>query len=63
MRSDTREEISAEPKVEFVMLTQYAANIPAPSAFAPGSLENVLGDCRRRRRMVFMTSAPTAPVN
>ena len=28
----------------FVMLTQYAASIPAPSAFAPGSLENVLGD-------------------
>jgi 2,3-bisphosphoglycerate-independent phosphoglycerate mutase len=28
----------------FVMLTQYAASIPAPSAFAAGSLENVLGD-------------------
>ncbi len=28
----------------FVMLTQYAASIDAPSAFAPGSLDNVLGD-------------------
>ena len=28
----------------FVMLTQYAASIKAPSAFAPGSLDNVLGD-------------------
>ena len=28
----------------FVMLTQYAANIPAPSAFAPASLTNVLGE-------------------
>ncbi|NMY94820.1 MULTISPECIES: 2,3-bisphosphoglycerate-independent phosphoglycerate mutase [Pseudomonas] len=37
-------ERARQPKVEFVMLTQYAANIPAPSAFAPGSLENVLGD-------------------
>ena len=34
-----------QPKLaDFVMLTQYAASIPAPSAFAPGSLENVLGD-------------------
>ena len=34
-----------QPKLAgFVMLTQYAASIPAPSAFAPGSLENVLGD-------------------
>jgi 2,3-bisphosphoglycerate-independent phosphoglycerate mutase len=28
----------------FVMLTQYAANIPAPSAFAPAGLTNVLGE-------------------
>ena len=28
----------------FVRLAPYAASIPAPSAFAPGSLENVLGD-------------------
>ncbi|WP_437879626.1 2,3-bisphosphoglycerate-independent phosphoglycerate mutase [Pseudomonas sp. LRF_L74] len=28
----------------FVMLTQYAATIPAPSAFAAGSLSNVLGE-------------------
>ena len=28
----------------FVMLTQYAASIPAPSAFAPESLDNVLGE-------------------
>ncbi|AJO76076.1 2,3-bisphosphoglycerate-independent phosphoglycerate mutase [Pseudomonas sp. MRSN 12121] len=34
-----------QPKLAgFVMLTQYAASIPAPSAFAPGSLDNVLGD-------------------
>ncbi|QXI23178.1 2,3-bisphosphoglycerate-independent phosphoglycerate mutase [Pseudomonas iranensis] len=34
-----------QPKLAgFVMLTQYAASIPAPSAFAAGSLENVLGD-------------------
>ncbi|WP_300652047.1 2,3-bisphosphoglycerate-independent phosphoglycerate mutase [Pseudomonas sp.] len=33
------------PKLaSFVMLTQYAANIPAPSAFAPASLTNVLGE-------------------
>ncbi len=29
---------------EFVMLTQYAASIPAPSAFKPASLDNVLGE-------------------
>ncbi|PTU74257.1 2,3-bisphosphoglycerate-independent phosphoglycerate mutase [Pseudomonas mangrovi] len=28
----------------FVTLTQYAASIPAPSAFAPESLDNVLGE-------------------
>ncbi|AHL77305.1 phosphoglycerate mutase [Stutzerimonas stutzeri] len=28
----------------FVMLTQYAASIPAPSAFAPAALTNVLGE-------------------
>ncbi|WP_313086068.1 2,3-bisphosphoglycerate-independent phosphoglycerate mutase [Pseudomonas sp.] len=28
----------------FVMLTQYAASIPAPSAFAPEALTNVLGE-------------------
>ena len=28
----------------FVMLTQYAASIPAPSAFAPEGLTNVLGE-------------------
>src|SRR5690606_9593189 len=28
----------------FVMLTQYAASIPAPCAFAPSSLDNVLGE-------------------
>jgi len=34
-----------QPKLAgYVMLTQYAANIPAPSAFAAGSLENVLGE-------------------
>ncbi|MGN7742847.1 2,3-bisphosphoglycerate-independent phosphoglycerate mutase [Pseudomonas sp. 22526] len=38
-------ERARQPKLAgFVMLTQYAASIPAPSAFAPGSLENVLGD-------------------
>ncbi|WP_172143335.1 2,3-bisphosphoglycerate-independent phosphoglycerate mutase [Pseudomonas tumuqii] len=29
---------------DFVTLTQYAASIPAPSAFAPASLTNVLGE-------------------
>ena len=29
---------------EYVMLTQYSANIPAPSAFKPESLDNVLGE-------------------
>ncbi|TWI56617.1 phosphoglycerate mutase [Pseudomonas duriflava] len=28
----------------YVMLTQYSASIPAPSAFAPESLDNVLGE-------------------
>ncbi|CAI8918463.1 2,3-bisphosphoglycerate-independent phosphoglycerate mutase [Pseudomonas sp. IT-347P] len=38
-------ERTRQPKLAgFVMLTQYAASIPAPSAFAAGSLENVLGD-------------------
>ena len=32
------------PQVEFVMLTQYAASIPAPSAFKPEALTNVLGE-------------------
>ncbi|MFZ6050140.1 2,3-bisphosphoglycerate-independent phosphoglycerate mutase [Pseudomonas sp. CR3202] len=29
---------------DYVMLTQYAASIPAPSAFKPESLDNVLGE-------------------
>lgn len=34
-----------QPKLAgFVMLTQYAASIPAPAAFVKGSLENVLGE-------------------
>ncbi|PTU04364.1 2,3-bisphosphoglycerate-independent phosphoglycerate mutase, partial [Pseudomonas sp. HMWF031] len=38
-------ERARQPKLAgFVMLTQYAASIPAPAAFAAGSLENVLGD-------------------
>ncbi|WP_026145080.1 2,3-bisphosphoglycerate-independent phosphoglycerate mutase [Pseudomonas asplenii] len=38
-------ERARQPKLAgFIMLTQYAASIPAPSAFAPSSLENVLGD-------------------
>jgi 2,3-bisphosphoglycerate-independent phosphoglycerate mutase len=38
-------ERARQPKLaDFVMLTQYAASIPAPSAFAPGSLNNVLGE-------------------
>ena len=37
-------ERTRQPKVQYVGLTQYAASIPAPAAFAPGSLENVLGD-------------------
>src|SRR5690606_15084785 len=32
------------PQVGFVMLTQYAASIPAPAAFAPEALTNVLGE-------------------
>jgi 2,3-bisphosphoglycerate-independent phosphoglycerate mutase len=38
-------ERARQPKLAgFVMLTQYAASIPAPSAFAASSLDNVLGD-------------------
>ena len=37
-------ERARQPNVQYVGLTQYAASIPAPAAFAPGSLENVLGD-------------------
>ncbi|MDY7562889.1 2,3-bisphosphoglycerate-independent phosphoglycerate mutase [Pseudomonas sp. 10B1] len=38
-------ERARQPKLAgFVMLTQYAATIPAPSAFAAGSLKNVLGE-------------------
>jgi 2,3-bisphosphoglycerate-independent phosphoglycerate mutase len=38
-------ERARQPKLAgFVMLTQYAASIPAPSAFAAGSLNNVLGE-------------------
>ncbi|MDB6142035.1 MAG: 2,3-bisphosphoglycerate-independent phosphoglycerate mutase [Pseudomonas sp.] len=38
-------ERARQPKLAgFVMLTQYAASIPAPSAFAAGSLDNVLGE-------------------
>ncbi len=34
-----------QPKLAgFVMLTQYAASLQAPSAFAPASLDNVLGE-------------------
>jgi len=38
-------ERARQPKLAgFVMLTQYAASIPAPSAYAAGSLDNVLGE-------------------
>ncbi|VVN36740.1 2,3-bisphosphoglycerate-independent phosphoglycerate mutase [Pseudomonas fluorescens] len=37
-------ERSRQPKAHYVGLTQYAASIPAPAAFAAGSLDNVLGD-------------------
>lgn len=38
-------ERARQPKLAgFVMLTQYAASIPAPSAFAASSLDNVLGE-------------------
>lgn len=37
-------ERARQPKVQYVGLTQYAASIPAPAAFAAGSLDNVLGD-------------------
>jgi len=34
-----------QPKLsDFVMLTQYAADIDAPSAFAPATLDNVMGE-------------------
>src|SRR3990167_1436878 len=36
--------VSLPQLASFVTLTQYAANIPAPSAFAPASLTNVLGE-------------------
>jgi 2,3-bisphosphoglycerate-independent phosphoglycerate mutase len=36
------------PQVGFVMLTQYAASIPAPAAFAPEALTNVLGKTQLR---------------
>ena len=39
--------LSAKTKAklsEFVMLTQYSANIDAPSAFAPATLNNVMGE-------------------
>lgn len=32
----------------YIGLTQYSAKIPAPAAFAPASLNNVLGEYRRR---------------
>ncbi|MCQ4294465.1 2,3-bisphosphoglycerate-independent phosphoglycerate mutase [Pseudomonas stutzeri] len=38
------ERARAPQLAEFVMLTQYAASIPAPSAFAPEALTNVLGE-------------------
>lgn len=38
-------ERARQPKLAaFVGLTQYSAKIPAPAAFAPGSLDNVLGE-------------------
>lgn len=33
-----------QPQTHFVMLTQYSASIPAPSAFPPSELHNVLGE-------------------
>ncbi len=38
------ERARAPQLAEFVMLTQYAASIPAPAAFAPEALTNVLGE-------------------
>ncbi|NBA94134.1 2,3-bisphosphoglycerate-independent phosphoglycerate mutase [Pseudomonas sp. R5(2019)] len=37
-------ERARQPKTQFIGLTQYSAKIPAPAAFAPGSLNNVLGE-------------------
>ncbi|WP_166361225.1 2,3-bisphosphoglycerate-independent phosphoglycerate mutase [Pseudomonas akapageensis] len=38
-------ERARQPKLAgFIGLTQYSAKIPAPAAFAPGSLDNVLGE-------------------
>ena len=52
-------ERTRRPKAEFVMLTQYAANIPASSAYEPGSLENVLGDYLSKKGKTQLRIAET----
>ncbi|WP_434708689.1 2,3-bisphosphoglycerate-independent phosphoglycerate mutase [Pseudomonas sp. R1-1] len=53
-------ERARQPKLAgFVMLTQYAASIPAPSAFAAGSLENVLGDYLAKKGKTQLRIAET----
>ncbi|AGI26471.1 phosphoglyceromutase [Pseudomonas sp. ATCC 13867] len=44
---------------EYVMLTQYAAGIPAPSAFKPESLDNVLGEYLARNGKTQLRIAET----
>lgn len=43
----------------FVMLTQYAADIPAPCAFPPASLDNVLGEYLARQGKTQLRIAET----
>jgi len=48
------------PKLaDFVMTTEYAADIPAPCAFGPQSLDNVLGDYLAQRGMTQLRIAET----
>ncbi|UVJ44326.1 2,3-bisphosphoglycerate-independent phosphoglycerate mutase [Pseudomonas sp. LS1212] len=53
-------ERARQPKLAaFVGLTQYSAKIPAPAAFAPGSLDNVLGEYLSKNNKTQLRIAET----
>lgn len=50
---------SATPKLHFVQLTQYAADIPAPVAYKPDSLSNTLGQWLQDHQLTQLRIAET----
>lgn len=52
-------ERARQPKLQFVQLTQYAADIPAPVAYTPESLTNTLGQWLQDHQLTQLRIAET----